>query len=236
MDKNIQSLLNYQKVDEELFKAERDFSKNADNVTYVKAVKKVQAMADTLAEYEKKAQHLLKKYSDLIAQKDSYVEEKIQLDKTIEDTKDLVAVEYIKGQIGILSSKLDALKTSIEELEKDMQAINAEYLSYAKEIKEAKEFGKSYKETFNKLSKDLKQKREEVAEELKKLEAGISAEFLERYKSKRADKKVVLPLVRGCDGKHCSHCFQEISMSEQGKLKKGELIECENCHKFIYQE
>ena len=49
---------------------------------------------------------------------------------------------------------MDSLKTSLEELDKEMQLVNSEYVAFAKEIKEAKEFGKSYQETFAKLKKE----------------------------------------------------------------------------------
>ena len=51
MSNQVETLLNYQAIDKELFDAEREFAKNPDNITYKKAVKKVQAVQETLEGY-----------------------------------------------------------------------------------------------------------------------------------------------------------------------------------------
>ena len=127
MSNQVELILNYQKIDEELFKAEKEFSSNEDNQKYVRAVKKVKSVQEKLEEYEKKAQLLLDKYNSLLSQKDTFVEEKVQLEKTVQETSELVAIDYLKGQISLLASKMDSLKTSLEELEKEMQLVNSEY-------------------------------------------------------------------------------------------------------------
>jgi len=235
MSNQVETLLNYQAIDKELFDAEREFAKNPDNITYKKAVKKVQAVQETLEGYEKRAKILLEKFNSLLSQKTTIAEEKIQLEKTIEESTELVAVEYLKGQIGILASKTDSLKTSLEELEKEIQQINSEYLAYAKEIKEAKEFGKSYKDTYNKLREELMQKKKEVESKLSELEGGISAEILQKYKALRADKQTNFPLVKGCKGGNCSLCGKAFSGVVQNQLSSETVTECEYCHKFIFK-
>ena len=73
MSNQVELILNYQKIDEELFKAEKDFNSNEDNQKYVRAVKKVKSVQEKLEEYEKKAQLLLDKYNSLLSQKDMQV-------------------------------------------------------------------------------------------------------------------------------------------------------------------
>ncbi len=236
MSNQVELILSYQKVDEELFKEEREFSKNADNVAYVKAVKKIQGMQETLEGYEKTAQALLERFNSFVSQQKILQEEKVQLEESVKEATEVATVDYLRGEISKLASGMDELKVALEELEKEINRINSEYLAYAKEIKEAKEFGRGYKETFDKLNKDLKQKREETNTKLKELESGINAEFLAKYKARRADKKVVFPLVRGCNGTHCSLCGVELSISAKNKISTDDVIECENCHKFVYKE
>ena len=236
MSNQVELILNYQKIDEELFKAEKEFSSNEDNQKYVRAVKKVKSVQEKLEEYEKKAQLLLDKYNSLLSQKDTFVEEKVQLEKTVQETSELVAIDYLKGQISLLASKMDSLKTSLEELEKEMQLVNSEYFAFAKEIKEAKEFGASYKETFAKLKKEVEEKKVAISAQLAELESGISAEFLAKYKTKRLDKQLKFPLVRGCNGTHCSFCGMELSISARNTISPDNVIECENCHKFVFKE
>lgn len=234
MNNEIKQILAYQDVDLNYYKQEKEYKKNPEIIKYVQAMKKGQAWKELKASFDKNAELLLERFEKVTKQKNALLEEKTQLDKAVEDCQDLVGVEYIEKQIKALIKSLDEIKKTLEDLSKDMVQVNNDYITNYKEVAKAKEVVTALKEFYEKTTKEIKQKKEEVSNQLEKLASGISVEFLEKYKAKRADKDVKMPLVRGCDGKFCSHCFQELSMVEKGKISSDSLLECENCHKFIY--
>jgi predicted nucleic acid-binding Zn-ribbon protein len=234
MNQEIKNVLAYQEVDTKLFTAEKAYMQNADVIKFAKARKKGETMQETLSAFENKAQGLLERFHALGTEKDSLVEEKTQIEKSVEECEDQVGAEYLKTQTNLIIAKIEKLKTAMEELSQEMNAVCSEYMAYAKEIKEAKVVVSELKDTYKTLTEEFKKTRDEVQAELVKMESGLSGEFLEKYKTRRKDKKITLPLVKDCDAEFCSHCYQELSQSLKGKLGQGELVECDNCHKFLY--
>ncbi len=234
MNQEIKNILAYQEIDMKLFSAEKAYTQNLDLIKFVKARKKGEAMQETLTAFENKAQGLLERFHALGTEKSSLIEEKAQIEKSVEECEDQVGAEYLKSQTNLLIAKIEKLKVSMEELSQEMNTVCAEYVAYAKEIKEAKAVIGEFKEIYKTLSEELKKTRDEVQAELAKIEKGIPAEFLEKYKTRRKDKKMTLPFVKECDGEFCSHCHQELSGLQKGKLGPDGLVECDNCHKFLY--
>ena len=236
MNQEIKNILAYQEIDMKLFTAERAYMQNPDILKFVKARKKGETMQETLTAFENKAQGLLERFHALGAEKDSLVEEKSQIEKSVESCEDQVGAEYLKTQTNLLIAKIEKLKIGMEELSQEINTVCSEYMAYAKEIKEAKATVAECKEVYTTLSADLKKVKEEVATELAKLESGLPADFLEKYKTRRKDKKMTLPFVKNCDGEFCAHCHQELSGLQKEKLSPNSLVECDNCHKFLYSE
>lgn len=234
MNQEIKNILSYQEIDMELFTAERTYMQNPDIIKFVKARKKGDTIQETLTSFETKAQGLLDRFHALSQEKDSLTEEKAQIEKTVEACEDQVGAEYLKTQTNLLIAKIEKLKTSMEELSQEMNTVCTEYMVYAKEIKEAKAIVGDLKETYITLTDELKKKKEEVSAKLAQLESGVPADFLEKYKTRRKDKKMTLPFVKDCEGEFCSHCHQELSGLQKGKLGPDGLVECDNCHKFLY--
>ncbi len=234
MNQEIKNVLTYQETDMELFTAERAYMQNPDIIKFVKARKKGEGMQETLTAFENKAQGLLDRFHALSAEKSSLIEEKTQIEKTVETCEDQVGAEYLKTQTNLLIAKIEKLKTSMEELSQEMNTVCAEYMAYAKEIKEAKTVVGELKEVYKTLTEELKKKKEEVSAKLAQLESGVPADILDKYKTRRKDKKMTLPFVKECEGEFCSHCHQELSGLQKGQLGPNGLVECDNCHKFLY--
>ncbi len=234
MNQEIKNILAYQEVDTKLFTAEKAYMQNPDIIKFVKARKKGETMQETLSAFEAKAQGLLERFHALGTEKESLIEEKTEIEKSVQECEEQSWAEQLKTQTNLIITKIEKLKSSMEKLSQEMNAVCAEYMAYAKEIKEAKTVVGEYKETYKSLSEEFKKVREEVQAQLADLEKGVPADFLEKYKTRRKDKKMTLPFVKDCDGEFCSHCHQELSGLQKGKLGPDGLVECDNCHKFLY--
>lgn len=235
MTEELKKLLEYQEVDSELAVIEKEFAENQIRKQYVIYGKKLSKVNDTLAEIEKKAADLHSQFEAGIKSIAELEEEKEQIEKTSKEDLDEVAVKYIKNQISSLVAEIDKLKNELETLNEAINSLVKDYSNYGKEIKEAKEIFKTVKPEYEKLKEEFETKKKAFEEKLDEKAKGINSGLLEKYKQKRKDK-VSLPLILKSKDEFCAYCRQELPGNQYEKLKNGELIECEHCHKILYYE
>ena len=84
------------------------------------------------------------------------------------------------------------------------------------------------------MKESVKAEKEAVEKELDKLKAQVDPLLMDRYLKKRANK--IYPVLYALKGNGCGACFMELSMSEMNRLKNGEVIDCDQCGRLIYQE
>jgi len=75
---------------------------------------------------------------------------------------------------------------------------------------------------------------EQIKGELKKLAAKLEPEVLKRYEVKRSER--IFPIICCVANERCSKCGMELSIADKEKIARGEVTECENCHRFLYKE
>ena len=69
---------------------------------------------------------------------------------------------------------------------------------------------------------------------LAELAKDISAEAMEKYKSKRKEK--LFPIMCKVNDKRCSFCGMDLPIVDVNRLTSGGMIECDSCHRIIYKE
>ena len=80
----------------------------------------------------------------------------------------------------------------------------------------------------------VKDEKLAVETKLEELKAKVEPSLMERYLKKRANK--IYPVLYELRGNVCGACNMELSMAELNKLKNGEVIDCEQCGRLIYQK
>ena len=85
---------------------------------------------------------------------------------------------------------------------------------------------------FNSMIEKQK-KTEALKAELKTLSADIEPEVLKKYEIKRSER--IFPIICALNGDRCSKCGMELSLVGKEKIATKEVIECENCHRFLYK-
>ena len=73
-----------------------------------------------------------------------------------------------------------------------------------------------------------------VEEELKGLAKDIPAALLGKYQTKRSER--IFPILCEIKGDRCAKCGMELSLAGKEKLAKEGVVECENCHRFLYKK
>ncbi|MDP3889489.1 MAG: hypothetical protein Q8Q25_03040 [bacterium] len=100
---------------------------------------------------------------------------------------------------------------------------------------------KEYDEKMTVLSENLQEKQQQLVIVQKELdehvagreqkEKGVPEEWLEKYNSMRA--RVSDPVVMVEDAS-CGACFHTISNQDMVRLKRGALLQCKGCYRFLY--
>ena len=233
MTEKLAKILEYQEIDLELSDVEKKFHDSPVRKEYVVNGKKLSLFSDNVTRYEAKAKELLDEYKQATDQKSALMEEKTQIENSINECEDEVGAKYLKDQNKAIISKLDKLVADCEDLSNKISALLSEYSAYTKEVKLAKENYLKVKPEYEKLSEEINAKKEQIYKRLQEKEKEIDSEVMEKYKLKKKEQPSQKILYK-CEGDFCAYCNQELSGLAKSKLNEHNVIECENCHKLLY--
>jgi len=88
-------------------------------------------------------------------------------------------------------------------------------------------------EELQQQTNDLEKKKEELRSELQAKIAALPAEWVERYN--RMKGRVSDPIVP-LHNNSCSACFYIVVPQDIAKIKRGNLVSCRNCYRFLYYD
>ena len=230
----IEKLLKYQEEDSKLLKIERDAANSDEWKNYsqsksflTKAPEKLEAMNAKARELESDLQRINKKYEDIA----ETLKDFDNLDDLVEEGAD---ISFYKKNATQLLEKLKSIKAEINALSKSIKDSDEEYKALKQKTisvqKQYTEFASAYQE----YKKGKIAEMEAIKEELKKLSSDIHPEVLKRYEIKRSER--IFPIICAVAGERCSKCGMELSIVGKEKIGRGEVTECENCHRFLYKE
>lgn len=231
---NIENLLKYQKLDEELFKVEQKLS----NSPYKKKANELMGVAKKTqvksAELETEANKLVNEINDL---KDKVSLNNAKLDELLsKDIEHLSMEEIEKLNVlrGKILSNLNFFEKTIQKSAESVHRILVDYNNTFKTYNEAKSQYAICKQKIDEESKASEPDIKRLETELKKLEKSVEEPLLSEYKKKRQDKifPVVVPLERGT---FCGYCRMEQPKVALSRLKEKGVITCEHCKRYIYQ-
>ena len=230
----IEQLLKYQEEDSKLLKIERDAANSEEWKNYsqsksflTKAPEKLEAMDAKAREIELDLQKINKKYEEIAETLKDFE----NLDDLVEEGADIA---FYKKNATQLQEKLKALKAEINALSKTIKDADEEYKALKKKTiavqKQYTEFNAVYKEY--KAGKIAEM--DAIKKELEKLSKDIAPEVFKRYENKRSER--IFPIICAVASDRCSKCGMELSIAGKEKIARGEITECENCHRFLYKE
>ncbi len=228
----IENLLAYQNVDAKLRKIETELSGSEERKKAVSAKKFLEVAPDNVNKLNARAGDLENEYKNALDEMAKFSEQQQELSSALESVADEKETEYLLKMAEKLVAETKALESKLAKLSDDIQAVIKEFNAVRSQMKVAKvqyeEFGKKY----NDLKASKKDEKEAIEKELAGLKAKVEPALMERYLKKRANK--IYPIVFEVNGKSCGACNMELSMSDMGKLKNGEIIDCEMCGRLLY--
>lgn len=229
----LQDLLEYQKVDARLREIEQAISSSDVRRKFVQAKKFMESAREKFEAQDKRAQDLKNLRDDLARRSEEIgrqIAEYADLDEMVDEGGD---VSFYKKNAQTLLDRLRALKGELQKLTADISATAEEYERFKKQGVQMQKQYKEYKEKYDALKAEHAEEVKEINAKLAAIAGKLPHETLKKYQQKRKER--IFPIIVPLSGDRCV-CGMDFPLAQQGKLAGGNVVECENCHRFVYKE
>lgn len=230
----IELLLNYQKEDEKLLCIEREASNSEERKNFAqaknfltKAPDKLEALDGKAVELNALVDRLKVKYEEI----SETLKDFENFDELVEEGAD---ISFYKKNASQIADKLKSIKSEINSLGKAIKEAEEEYQSFKKKTISVQNQYSEYSVVYKKYKEQKLAEMSAVQKELEKLSANIDPEVMKKYQTKRSER--IFPIICGIVNERCPKCGMELSIAGKEKVSSGGVVECENCHRFLYKD
>ena len=229
----VENLLKYQEKDAELLKVEREVQGSEERKNLVQAINFVTKATERLEALEGKAHTLIgtlaalnKKYEELA----ETLAEFENLDEMLEGGAD---IGFYKKNLSQIAEKLKAVKQETAALNKSLRETDEEFQTLYQKNRAMQKQGKEYQEIYEKYKIEKRKESDAIKKELEELAKDIDPAVMQHYQAKRSER--VFPILCPAKDGRCTKCGSELSLIGKEKISNGGIIECDNCHRFLYK-
>ncbi len=231
----LQAILDYQKVDAQLLKIEKELSGSEERKEYVKYKKFLEGAPERLDGLDAKANGL-RAETDKLSKQYEQLEEALKdfehLDELVEEGAD---ISFYQKKAQSIVDKIKKVKADIKALVESVKATDEEYQKLKKQVISVEKKYPALQQAYKALKAAKEAEKKPIEEELASLANAVPAEMLELYKTKRKEK--IFPVVGELVGNRCPYCSMELPKAEMNKLAGGGWTVCEthNCSRILFK-
>jgi len=230
----LKEILLYQQKDASLVKLNKELENSREKREVNTLVEQVKQAQNKLVALEQSAGDLIKEFEKL---QNAYNKKTEKLDKlkkedlsgkTVEELREKEA--HIKSEIG----NLLALSKDIKNLSVKINQIVTNFDKTKQQGVDCKNKYKTSLNKFNALEEKDNAERVKIEKEMEELSKLVKPEIMKKYLELREDHKfpIMVPLTNNC----CAICSTPLANARLDLLNKEGIVECENCHRIIYQK
>ena len=159
-----------------------------------------------------------------------------QYNKTASSNKSEDEIQSAASYVSALLQKVTGYENQLDDISKRIAAKAAAFEDAKTAVIRAQKNIAALTPQYQSQLKEIQPKVSVLEAELKKLEAGINKDLLERYKKRRVSDKSgkVIDIAVAVVGERCGGCYHEMPTLLVHKIKTNGYIICENCGKIIY--
>ena len=215
------SMLEYQKIDSELVKIERELNNSTEKEKASALNAKIKTAGDNMAKFQSEADELNLNAEKLAANVGKYESEVKEIADSISDVQDEQEIEYYEKVLAGLSEDVNKLLRELQRVSARIDQVkdNSDNLT-----RQAVQLNEQYKVALQSYQ-GLKLK-------LQNEEKNIDHKFILMYKRCRAARK--LPAFVEYAGDGSCYCGMNLPNDCIGKLKEdGDFVECPNCGRIV---
>lgn len=231
---DLTKILEYQKLDLVIYKAERDFSNSDENKKYVRLRTAISDILETLVRLDKETADV---YSDIERLKGDF-ENYIKKSKStsFSGAKNLDQIEKMEDSVQALEKELDNIERAIkrsfsrlEEISKEAYELNAKFGKYRQELK-------IIDAARNKKRQDILNSISAEGKMFNDMKSTLDANDLAIY-NRAKQAKVKMPIIVPYNDGNCGACGMEIRSEVDSKLQNsGDIAECPHCRRIVYKK
>ncbi|MBO7345685.1 MAG: hypothetical protein J6U92_07105 [Clostridia bacterium] len=229
----IKALLDYQAVDAKLREIEKKLSGSEERKKAVNAKKYLEGVEENVNKLDVRAGELALAYEQAVAEQTKLQEQSQAVSESLNGVQDEKEASFLIKKAEELIAKIKAYGAQIVKLSEELQAVIKEYNNIKATTKVAQTQYNENAKKYAELKDSVKDEKEEIEKQLLDLKGKVDAELMERYLKKRNNK--IYPVLFEVRGNVCGACNMELPMSELNRLKNGEIIDCGQCGRLIYQ-
>ena len=228
----VEKILEYQKLDGELFKIEKRINENENKKRAEQLQESMKISQERSVRLEQNAKELLNK-TDEITKQCKIQEDKLNefLSMNIEkmSKNDVEKLNNLKDK---LNQNLTILEKNLATLAENMNAILADFNKTIKTFNNARDEYIKRKNAYEAEIKSVENDKLEIKKQLSQLALSVDADIMEAYKKKRSER--VFPVLVPLKGKFCGGCNTELPLAILTNLSKDGIITCEHCRRLVY--
>ena len=232
----IEKLLEYQTVDGQLHEIEISLAQSDERKKAVAAQAFLKSANDNVARLDAKAADLIARLNALKGVYEKLQESEGDYESVVDTCENVEELTYVKKKAQGLADDISALVENIEALSKEIKSTLDEFAKFRQDTKKANAVYKEFAPKYNELKASKEEDMKKIKAELAAIEKQLPPDAVETYKRLRKEKMFPVLYSAKCVGKsiHCGRCGSELPMAAGTSLKKGELVECDNCHRLLY--
>ncbi len=226
----MEKILQYQKLDNEIRKLERESQNSEEKVVMNKMIAFVKDAQNKSNVLESKGAKLVEDYNTLKRNYDVIYKKITKLTSQSEVTDFKTAfsdVNTYSSELFMIERNLNIVINKAKELLKEFEVTKNNVLKARNKHKESKDrYEKKISETAPKI--------ENLKKQLLALEKEVNPKLMEKYKSVKNDN--IFPVFVPVVNKTCSGCRMELASGKLNKLSVDGFITCEHCGRVLFNK
>lgn len=228
----MEKLLEYQKLDTEIFKLEREVSKNEHKKQAQSMVGVVKDAQNKILELDKTSKNLVEELEKLKVVQNKGISLVEKYSKQFSKSMSEAELKELKVRLTQTYSQLNELENRMLYCDKKSKMIMQEFETEKKKTTAAKAKHQESKTKFDEYYQTKLPEINKLKEKMQNLEKSLDASIVARYKTLKQDGifPVFVPLV----DKRCGGCRMELPSGAIEKLKNAKKLECPSCRRLIY--
>lgn len=230
----LKEILMYQQKDAALVKLNKELENSREKREVNNLVEQVKQAQNKLVSLESAAGELIAEFEKL---KNAYAKKTEKLNNLKKEDMSGKSVDELREKEAQIKSEIGNLLALSKDIKNLSIKINQMVANFDKTKNQGVECKNKYKESLNKFNaleaKDNAE-RQKILAEMEELKKKVNPRIMTRYQELREDHKfpIMVPLTNNC----CAICSTPLANARLDLLNKDGIVECENCHRIIYQK
>lgn len=232
---SIANMLEYQKIDRELYYMEKEFSNSPEILIFSQIQNNYKEKLDSIPKQNKELDEINAQLSELLKRLDNLEKNNSNFNKELNDFKSLEDFEEYEKSLTSYEDEINFMNRETSRLIKKISDIANDNKKVQEQIEVLQSQGNQVRRAFIAKQQEMRIKAAPIVKKLQELLTDINPAMLAKYKACR-DAKTFPVFVLYTDEGNCSACGMFVKIEVDKHLKNSEdYVECPHCRRILYK-